>query len=79
MVTATREQLAADIDQLPLPDQLWLMEQLAHRIRQRTLLKINIDEQALIDMANDPAIQQELQLIATEFATTETDGLDQPR
>lgn len=79
MTTETLNQLAIDIDQLTLPDQLWLMERLAHRIRQRALPKLNIDEQALVDMAHDPAIQQELQLIAIEFASTETDGLDEQR
>ena len=79
MTIETREQLAADIDQLALPDQLWLMERLAHRIRQRTLTTSTIDEHALADMANDPAIQHELQLIALEFSPTEADGLDNER
>ena len=73
--TATLEHLVADIDQLPLPDQLWLIERLAQRIRQRTLDTPAFDDQALRDMANDPAIQQELQLIAAEFTHAEADGL----
>ena len=79
MTTGTLEQLVADIDQLALPDQLLLMEQLAHRIRQRTLYSSVVDEQALTDMANDPAIQRELNRIAAEFAPTETDGMEAQR
>lgn len=75
MTTETLEQLVADIDQLTVPDQLWLMERLAHRIRQRTLSPSSNNEQSLTDMANDPAIQRELHLIAGEFAGTEADGL----
>lgn len=79
MTIETLEQLVADIDQLALSDQLWLMERLAHRIRQRTLDTPTIDEQSLLAMANDPAIQQELDLIAAEFASAEADGLDDER
>lgn len=75
MTTETLEQLVVDIDQLTLPDQLRLMERLAHRIRQRTISPSGSDEQALIDMVNDPAIQHELHLIAAEFVGTEADGL----
>ena len=37
----------------------------------------SVAEQALIDMANDESIQQELQHIATEFAHADFDGLDE--
>ncbi len=70
------ERLAADIDQLSLNDQLWLIEHLAHRIRHATLRIPHIPESDLTAMANDPDIQQELRQIETEFVTTESDGLD---
>ncbi len=73
----TRERLQADIDQLSLSDQLWLMERLAQRIRQRTLRPLSIQESDLSAMANDPAIQRELRQIEAEFAPTEFDGLDE--
>lgn len=76
MTIESIEQIANNIDQLTLSDQLWLMERLAHRIRQRTMYPPSIEEQALIDMANDESIQQELQHIATEFAQADFDGLD---
>lgn len=73
--TETLEQIAADIDRLGLSEQLWLIERLAHRIRSRSLPIPTVDSQALADMANDPAIQRELQAIETEFAGTEPGGL----
>ena len=40
------------------------------------LLRADIDAQ-MIAMANDPDIQREILQIASEFAVTESDGLDQ--
>jgi len=40
------------------------------------LLRADIDAQ-MIAMANDPDIQREISQIASEFAVTESDGLDQ--
>ena len=76
MTTPTLEQIAADIDHLSLPDQLWLMERLAHRIRQSALHTPSINERDLAVMASDPDIQRELGQIEAEFAVTEADGLD---
>ena len=75
MTVVPVEQLAADIDQLALSDQLWLLERLAHRIRQRTRTTEGNGE-SLVAMAEDTAIQQELHMIARDFAVTEMDGLD---
>lgn len=76
MMTSLLERVEADIDRLSLTDQLWLMERLAHRIRERTRPTLIGHESDLIAMASDPAIQQELQQIDAEFAVTEADGLD---
>jgi hypothetical protein len=76
MTTPDLVNLEAAIDQLPFPDQLWLMERLARRIRERSLQTPESPERELEKMANDPDIQRELREIETEFATTESDGLD---
>lgn len=79
MTTPALERIEADIDQLSLVEQLWLIERLAQRIRTRTLQMPPVQESELAEMAHDPAIQHELQQINTEFAGTETDGLDAAR
>jgi hypothetical protein len=76
MRTPTLERIEADVDQLSLAEQLWLMERLAQRIRTRTLRTPTVQERELADMAHDPAIQRELRQINAEFAVTEADGLD---
>jgi hypothetical protein len=72
MTTATLERIETDIAQLSLTEQLWLMHRIRH-ISQRPLI---VQDDDLVAMAADPAIQQELQHIAAEFAVTEMDGLD---
>ena len=76
MTPSLLERLEADIERLSLADQLWLMERLAHRIRERARPALAVEESDLIAMAHDPAIQQVLQQIDSEFAVTEGDGLD---
>ncbi len=76
MTTSTLERLETDIAQLSLAEQLWLMERLAHRIRQQALRPLRVQDDDLAAMAADPAIQSELQQIDAEFAITELDGLD---
>lgn len=75
-MTPVLDRIESVIDQLPLPDQLWLMERLVHRIRSQTLPPLAIQESDLVAMASDPDIQRELAQIAAEFAPTEADGLD---
>ena len=79
MTTSTLERIEIDISQLSLADQLWLMERLAHRIRQSSLRPLIVQEGDLAAMAADPAIQHEVRQIDTEFAVTEMDGLDRER
>ena len=73
------ERLEADISQLSLSDQLWLIERLAQRTRQRTLPDQPTLESQLAAMASDPDIQRELRQIESDFAGTELDGLDMER
>jgi hypothetical protein len=68
-------QLEENIYELPLEEQLWLMERLAQNIRNIMATKQDIEMQ-LVAMANDPEIQKELQMIEEEFALAEADGLD---
>jgi hypothetical protein len=76
MTTPTLERIETDIAQLSLAEQLWLMERLAHRIRQHTLRPLIVPDRELAAMAADPAIQHEIRQIDAEFAVTEMDGLD---
>jgi hypothetical protein len=68
--------IEAAIDQLSIADQLWLMERLARRIRERSQHAPDTRERELEEMANDPAIQREIREIEAEFAMTESDGLE---
>ena len=79
MSNTALERLEADISQLSLSDQLWLIERLAQRIRQRTLPDQPPLESQLAAMASDPDIQRELRQIESDFAGTDLDGLDMER
>ena len=67
--------LEENIYQLPLDEQLSLMARLAQNIRRLIAAEQHIELQ-LMAMADDPEIQHELELIETEFVSTETDGLE---
>ena len=62
----TVQAIANSIAVLTLTDQLWLLEHIAHQIRQQN---------ELAAMAQDPHIQAEIAQIQDEFAVTELDGL----
>jgi hypothetical protein len=76
MMSAELVRLEAAIDQLPFSDQLWLMERLARRNRERSAHAPDSRDRELEEMANDPAIQRELREIEAEFTLTESDGLE---
>ncbi len=57
------------------PEQVWLMEQLAHLIRANTLRQQQMLENQIAAMASDPDIRREIDAIQAEFAGTESDGL----
>jgi len=67
-------ELEENISQLPLDEQLLLIERLSHRIRANFSAKTDMDTQ-LSEMAADPEIQREIQEIEREFSVTEQDGL----
>ncbi len=79
MPSPVLSQIEKVIDHLSREEQLWLIEQLAHRL-QEDLMKSDTVEQTtfesqLVAMAMDREIQAELQKIDQEFAITEADGL----
>ena len=75
MNMAVLSQIEKNIYELSLDEQLWLIERLAQHIRNAMAGNDDIETQ-LTAMANDPEIQDELQMIATEFAIAEADGLE---
>jgi hypothetical protein len=75
MATASLERIESDIGRLSVSEQLWLMERLAHRLRRSVLRPLVVRDADLAAMAEDLAVQQELQAISAEFADTEMDGL----
>lgn len=82
MTSPTLSEIEKSISLLSYEEQLWLVERIIHNLRfTRTSNNLsnkphNFEEQ-LSQMANDPAIQEELQAIEREFAITEMDGLSE--
>ncbi len=75
MTSLVLSQIEERINQLPIDEQLWLIERVAQRIREQ-MLKQGVFDQQLATMAADPEIQRELHKIDEEFAGTESDGLE---
>ena len=73
-------QIEKIIGLLSRDEQLWLIEQLAHRLLEETMKSDKVEqatfESQLATMATDPQIIAELQKIDREFAVTEEDGLE---
>ncbi len=69
-------QIEETIRRLSLPEQLHLLEWLARAVRQHVQIGESAQVNQLAMMAADPDIQRELRQMATEFAVTESDGLD---
>lgn len=63
------------IELLPKEQQLWLVEQIARRLREQPPISQDEEERNLAAMAADPEIKRELQKIEEEFTFTEQDGL----
>jgi hypothetical protein len=66
--------LEREISDLSTTDKLWLLAQIAQQL-QPPNPKISSLEQTLMEMANDPQIQQEIAVIEAEFAIAGMDGL----
>jgi hypothetical protein len=75
MPTSVLAQIEERIHQLPIDEQLLLIERVAKRIREE-MAKQHALEKQLAAMAADPEIQRELRKIDEEFAVTESDGLE---
>lgn len=77
MLSVILTEIEEKISRLPRKKQLWLIEQLAHRIREGSSKsdRAHFASQLAI-MANDPEVQAELQIIEQEFAVTDADGLE---
>jgi hypothetical protein len=74
----TVSQIEESFSQLPLSEQLGLIERLVHRVREKTLTESQELDDQLALMAADPQIQSELQEMESEFALAESDGLEIP-
>jgi len=70
-------QIEESIDHLSLAEQLWLIERVAQRIREKLDTQSAFDQQ-LAAMAADQELQQEMRRIEEEFAHAAADGLDTP-
>ena len=68
--------IETQISQLSRDDQLFLIERLAHRMREESTAGEATRESELAAMAADPEIQREVRSIAEEFSATEGDGLE---
>lgn len=76
MSSSILSEIEKKINRLSREEQLWLIERLAHSLRESTLKDQSILENQLAAMASDPEIQSELKKIDEEFALTESDGLE---
>ncbi len=80
MFSPALSQVEKTIDRLSRENQLWLIEQLAHRLREDSMknepVEQSVFESQLSAMAMDSEIRTELQKIDREFAVTESDGLE---
>jgi hypothetical protein len=70
-------QIEESIYQLSLAEQLWLVERIAQRLREKLDTQGACDSQLAV-IAADQEIQHELRNIEEEFAHAAADGLDTP-
>ena len=82
MTSPTLSEIEKFISLLSYEEQLWLLERIIHNLRVTRIgnnpsSKQETWEQELSLMANDPAIQKELNAINREFTITEMDGLSE--
>ena len=75
MHASVLSQIEERITQLPVDEQLWLIERVVQRLRESMRTQHAFEAQ-LVAMATDPDIQREIHQIDEEFAETESDGLD---
>jgi hypothetical protein len=80
MSLAVLSEIEKTVSHLPHNEQLRLIEQLVHHLREDLMVSDEVEratfEGQLAAMATDPEIQNELQKIDQEFVATEADGLE---
>jgi hypothetical protein len=69
------DRLEFAIGQLTFTQQVWLMDRLAQKIRDRSARVMSVEDKQLEAMARDPAIQRELLEIENEDAVRYCLGL----
>ena len=80
MSSAVLSEIEKTVSHLPPNEQLRLIEQLVHHLREDLLKSDDVEqatfERELAAMAADSEIQNELKKIDQEFVVTEADGLE---
>ncbi len=81
MISQTLVEIERSISSLSIEEQLWLLERIACRVREKTytankLANAKSLEAEIAEMANDPDIQVEIAAINQEFIVAEMDGLE---
>jgi len=79
MSSTVLSQIEKTISQLSHDEMLWLIEKLAHHLREETTKNEAGEQDAfesqLVAMVSDSEVRVELQKIEREFVATEIDGL----
>ena len=80
MSSAVLSEIEKTVSHLPHNEQLRLIEQLVHHLREDLMVSDEVEqatfESQLAAMATDSEIQNELQKIDREFVATQADGLE---
>ncbi|MBC2697547.1 MAG: hypothetical protein HF976_03585 [ANME-2 cluster archaeon] len=80
MSSVVLSEIEKTVSHLPPNEQLQLIEQLVHHLREDLLKSDDVEqatfERELAAMAADPEIRNELKKIDQEFVVTEADGLE---
>ncbi|MDF0555855.1 hypothetical protein [Kamptonema sp. UHCC 0994] len=81
MISQTLLEIERSILSLSIEEQLWLLERIAHQVRERTYTAHKLGdakymEEQIAMMALDPDIQVEIAAINQEFVVAEIDGLE---
>jgi hypothetical protein len=81
MISQTLVEIERSISSLSIEEQLWLLERIACRVREKTYIANKLAnakslEAEIAEMANDPDIQVEIAAINQEFIVAEMDGLE---
>jgi hypothetical protein len=81
MISQTLVEIERSISSLSIEEQLWLLERITCRVREKTYIANKLAnakylEAEIAEMANDPDIQVEIATINQEFIVAEMDGLE---